>query len=213
MTSPKWTAVKGSLFLLIAFAFSACKDCSKKTSCPAYENGLNEAWFPYADNTVLNFQTGTGGQKTVTLSLVNTSRPYEYSRGLNSPPQQCGASKAFQSRETGSVGNILFAVDLFQTRENDVLTGHSADIAIEGDNIRVSDIGNEVAHITLRTSATAQAVHPSLTLGNRTFTNVQSGKRDTVTDKTTGIVEAYLVKGQGLVAFTRYPEGKLWVLQ
>jgi hypothetical protein len=48
-------------------------------------------------------------------------------------------------------------------------------------------------------------IFPSMQIGNKTYSNVQKATSDTITTKAPGIYQLYIGKGNGVLAYQKYP--------
>ena len=82
---------------------SSCGICSKKVSCPAFEDDLLEAWFPLENLKSLSFKSTANQLQTFTFD-VTTSKPYNvYQQGGGCSAYKQAISK--KNRSFGAIGN------------------------------------------------------------------------------------------------------------
>ncbi|TCZ74814.1 hypothetical protein [Flaviaesturariibacter aridisoli] len=200
------------LLLPVVSVLADCKskECSKKISCPAYEPGVLEAWFPYNANDRLQFRNASGQVRTVTLRTEQTTGPYESRNGTD-----CQAVRALVSLETGARGLPLAVFSLEQLRSGtDGFRDQSVSIrmdSIHGSIYGVQDAG--FAGAELGGPFTPPQTVASLTLNGQTFTNVRAFQRDTGNYHFPGFQRLFVARNKGVVAFSFYPDDSLWVLQ
>jgi hypothetical protein len=205
----KRTAQQLLLLIILASSIYGCKDCSKKSSCPAYEPGLLETWFPYQDNDHLQFRNASGGARVFSLRSIEQTGPYE-TRGT-----ECSARKTLGSLETDSLGQRIFQVMLTQTRGGtDAIHEQEASLFIGLGTATLPDVRDTgITSILIQGQHRPAAYYSTITLGGQNFSNVRAAVRDTALNKSRGLSRVYFTRQQGLVAFAEFPGDTLWVLQ
>lgn len=187
------------------FAFTFC---TKKLSCPGFDNTELTSWFPYNNNERLVFQSNSGEQDTSLLINTGTSTPYETSGGFTSP-LRCHASKEFESVEKGSGGRTKFSLSLVDSDDFSGAYLWVKDSYIDFRNI--TDTGFQQVFINSKWSPIQSLA--SVTLVNRSFTDVKVATRDTSNESKPGIFKVFYSKSKGIVGYTEYPSLKQWAKQ
>lgn len=196
------------LSLLITIGFISCGLCSKKVDCPGYKDELLDSWFPYSDGQQLRFRSNTNDEVTYTLENTETTVPYEASSGAYGAGPRCEAQKVFASVEKDSLGSnkaAIFLQSIEGQRQNSFSFGRNHfSISFVGENSAIVNTGSR--NMTL-------VEQPSVTLGNRVFTNLLEATGDTNQTKNAGVYKVYFAKGEGIIAFSEYPSLQTWVKQ
>lgn len=194
--------------LCLLFFLSSCGNCSKKIDCPGFNDSLLTALFPYTNNQQLVFKSINSIEQAVyTLMNTTTTQPYQAIGGPGRLPY-CDAKKIFVSDEKDSTRQSAFTVTLF---DDDF---KRAVIFIHGNDIEFQNFSDtDFKTVTINGPEASVQLATSLTLGNRTFTNLVLATRDTTPGKVTGIYKIYYTKTEGLVGYAEYPSLKTWVKQ
>ncbi len=200
------------LLALIPVLHWSCNDaCSKKIDCPAFTDTELPEWLPYTDNEQLIFRNQQNEQKVFNLKNTYNTAPYQET-GFSSP-LFCIAEKWFQSLETDGSGRSLFAAEL-QVRSTNNSQEKFASLNILSNSIQLAEpTPGGFGSVRIGQQITTRQDHPSLLIGNRSFTNIISAMRDTSQENRPGIFKIYYGKSQGIVAFMEYPSLNTWVKQ
>ena len=200
------------LFLLTFFFtlfLSSCGNCSRKIDCPGYKDDTLDSWFPYRNNQQLIFG-GSGGQRdTFTLRNTETTAPYQATGGILGPPLHCDARKVFQSAEVDTSKRRAFNLTLQTSTDY-----RAADFSMHGETFTLYNTkGEDLWRASSHRSTMAVSLQPTLTVNNRTFTNVVEATGDTLNIKEQGVYKIYFSMGDGLVGYSHYPSLQTWVKQ
>ncbi len=199
-------------FALLPFFYWSCNEaCSKKIDCPAFTDTELMEWLPYSDNEQLVFLNQQNDQEVFNLKNTYNSIPYQET-GFSSP-LYCISEKWFQSLETDNSGRSLFAAEL-QVRSTNNSQEKFASVNIFSNTIQLaSPMPQGFGSVMIGQQPTIRQDHPSILIGNRSFTNIISAMRDTSLENRPGIFKIYYGKNQGIVAFMDYPSLLTWVKQ
>jgi hypothetical protein len=193
------------LFSVAAVIFTSCNsDCSKKVECPGFNDSTLSQWFPYQDNNTLIFSS-VNSSDSFYLKNIETTAPYETQRGgFGNGTGDCYASKKFQS--TGQ-GMVNMSIELSSRLASYSTTPErSVYFHILNNDIQALDLKeNGFTTISINGHPCSIEFSPSVKIGNKTYSNVQKATRDTITTKAAGIYQLYIGKGNGVLAYQKYP--------
>lgn len=200
------------LFFTSALLGAGCdsKNCSKKTSCPAYEPGLLESWFPLPANGQLVYRNAAGATRTFHLGSPVESTPYEI-RGV----QNCFANRSIYTTDLNTYGVPVAQFAYDQSRSgNEGISEQAFDLRIDNSLATVSgirDTGFRDAQVSGQVYSPTR--YASLSFEGQSFSDVRGVLRDTSVNKATGFQRLYFSRTRGLIAYSFYPSDSLWVLQ
>ncbi|HEX2534601.1 MAG TPA: hypothetical protein VHK69_12740 [Chitinophagaceae bacterium] len=200
------------LFFTVSALLLSCDICSRKVDCPAFTANRLTEWFPYSLTTPLTYASDAGVQH-YTLRSVHLTGKHTKTGAFLGPEPTCEAYKYYVSEETTGNRQPRLAAELRIERETPETEWFEAEFRIGSTPVYLfglTDTGFQSAffheHI-----ARLQTL-PEVTLGNRTFRQVQRATADTVSG-TPALSEVYVARGEGIVAYREHPSRTLWVKQ
>lgn len=195
------------LLSLLLFLY-ACGECSRRIDCPGFSDDTLTRLFPYSDNQRLVFRSDTGSTLTFTVKNTRTSEPYQ-ARGGFSGPLNCSEEKVFESAEQDTtLRQPLFSVYLQSGNYQ------SVDVRINRNSFYFNDFSDTAFKIvSVGGFRVVPIFQSSVSVGNRTFTNVTVAQRDTTGEKRTGAYRLFYTRAEGIVGYTDYPSNINWVKQ
>lgn len=196
----------------LVIAIASCGICSKKVSCPAFEDEVLEDWFPLEKAKSLSFRSAANQLQTFTFDIT-TSEPYrvieEYAGG-------CSAYKQAISKQNDLPGRPAISFQLTTSRRRDESDNErTVSILLFGLSCFGTDLGSEGLRKVVRDNKGEMGMlqyYPSVQLAGKTFTNVQSIYFDTTgTAPKSAVYKLYISRQNGLIAYETYQPGMLWV--
>jgi hypothetical protein len=196
---------------------SCTSNCSKKVTCPGYNDTLLNTWFPYTNNEVLIFKSTTNLYDTFHLSLRDSTAPYEYN-STNSNNGSCNADKEFASNETDSnnfpaldIRMITLSTSNSETSDADLFFYHNE---FEGQNLTENGFlyFNSLGMYTYLSqilfnyslNGTTYAIAQSVT------TNISD---TTLAKNFMGVYKVTFAKNAGIISFVTIPDSVVWIKQ
>ena len=197
--------------VIVFIPFSSCDICSKKVSCPAFNDTLLVQWFPYQLNDRLKFNSTAGQSQLFLLNSVSSSGPHPSTtdRGI------CHAEKDISSAERDSLGQSYFDLRLLQ--QDQYGTHRAVSFRLLGVNFQGTELGETgfanaftYAYNDPNINATLQ-YYNSIQLNGKTFNKVQSIMLDTTVAKKPFVYKLYISRQAGLIAYETSGPSLLWL--
>ncbi|MBC7867246.1 MAG: hypothetical protein H7X88_06915 [Gloeobacteraceae cyanobacterium ES-bin-316] len=208
-------------FVLVIFAGSlfiySCKDCSKKVPCPAYEDAILDAWFPYSDQQQLVFKSNSNSFDTFNLNLTELTDAYEYTTGVYGGGNGgCNATKSFSATKKDSLNYPAFRIslnkgtDLYSTApvRNTGFSFYKK--FFSGQNLGEGGFSN---FSVLTEYNIIPQTFTNYSLNGILYPIVQSASTDTSLDNSAGVYKIIYAKNYGIIAYESNPGAVLWIKQ
>lgn len=194
------------LFIGVEALFSFC---SKKKSCPAFQDPDFDYWFPYRQGEVVYFQSTGNDKDTLRIETVHRSEAYETGGGWYGGSCNSGAS-IYSQHTVGQPPALQVQWSLFEGNPVSRTEVVLREFRLYGATLERQGITIENAPYNGIYTGTYL---PTTTLDGRTFSRVLEIQRDTTASKEMGIYKIWLASGQGVVAYQHYPTNERWVKQ
>lgn len=195
--------------IIFALTFWSCNICTKKVSCPEFNDETLESWFPYDAGLKLRFLSNSQLQM-FTFDDVTTSGPY-MSEGRGCTSNRRGSSKEV---DAGGVPMFIFDLQRFDPAFNGG-SSRAVNLRLLGLQFKGTDPDEEGFQQVFNESHGGMGMlkyHPSIQLGGKTFYNVQSIYFDTISNLPKApVFKVYISRQNGLVAYETYRPVLLWV--
>ncbi len=197
------------LFGFLLFFTAGCEICTcKKIMCPGFSDPLFEQWAPYTTDQLLVFKTTSGVTDTIRISGVQKSEAYE---GRTGGGYGCGKG-CFTSINIYGVGTDTFYLKNFRMSASGKSKPGKKEVYVSLMNtsfnaMAVTDTGFSVYNYDA--NPVSSRFQATITIGTKTFNNVQTIAYDTFYVKKTGVYKFYFAKNIGLVGLETYPDTKL----
>ena len=180
-----------ALFILLEGLYSFCTVRKPDpVACPAFNDPNYDLWFPYQLNQKLRFTSNLGKKDSLTIGHASKSDAFT---GNGS----CNAFAQFWSVENNTTGNAL-NINYYYDQNGNSLNVTLIDFTTFGS---LNANGFTPSSHTGSTSSQLSTI----TLNNKTFSNIIQVQRDTVNYKQNGVYKFWMARNIGFVGFERYP--------
>lgn len=208
--------LKISLLLFTAFVYHSCQICTCKTiTCAAFSDAQFDQWVPYTSDQLLIYKNPSGTADTIKIAAVQRSESYE---GRTGGGYGCGRGCNADVWVSGTnvQGNNFQKLTINASKTDPTGSGQGKlsniyiSMGVTGFGTpSLSDTGF-VKSESLQ-SPIITRFNSSLTIGTKTFSNVQLIQLDTLINKQAGAYKFYFARNVGLVAWENYPDKTLWI--
>ncbi len=204
------------LAFLMPLLFTNCKQsCSKTVSCPAYNDSVLDAWFPYDTKYVSIFKSDTGFFDTIVVKLNGSSGSYQSSSGFGRPFSGCDAFKSFVSLQQDSLPVASFSI-ILDVRQDPYSSSTTRSVSITLH--QQSFYGNGLSDLGFNTflfgGVTGVAQNfTNYILNGRTYPIAQSFSTDSLPAGKNVIYKMTFAKNNGIIAYETRPGNVTWVKQ
>lgn len=200
-----------ALLVLSGLLYLSCNVCSKKVSCPGFDDKMLTDWFPYDASTKLTFTSGSQLQ-VFTLSSVQTSQPYSV---MQNKSDGCLATRDIISAEQ----NIqpLLTINL-QHYEPFFQNGVQQDVslALLGLRMKGTNLDNDGFSQVQNLSQGGYGMLKNITgmtVNGKQYGLVQKISFDTGGAKKPPVYTIYISRLYGIIAYQTLSPDLLWELK
>ena len=201
--------------LVVILLQSSCKDtCSKKVTCPGYNDLLLDSWFPYHNNQVLIFKSNTNLSDTFVLHLSDSTVAYTYNSTTAS--NGCSQSKTLNTIKQDSAYRQAFKISLSSQNENTSSSGKNAYINFYDKGFNGMELGDNGFSSYSFNGGPANNIPQNLfnySLNGRVYPFAQSFTGDAAFMQKPGVYKITFAKKYGIIAYETNPGNITWLLQ
>lgn len=188
---------------------AACGVCSKKITCPQFNDEVLISWFPYQDEEQSKFMTSTGGTQLFTIDTIANSNPYQ----MYGDERKCASSRDAESKEKDAKGKPVFSFRLLKSGYYETSPQRSANMRLFDFPVSIDGIKNDGFASAGSAANTQVQTLNSVNLDGKKFYNIQVIQIDTAGPVKPAVHRIYIAKNQGLVGYETYSPALLWVKQ
>lgn len=192
------------LFVGIEGLYSFCSpkaEIENTRTCPAYSNTIFNTWFPYQVNENIIFASASA-KDTITIGTITRS---DQTQTFTSIP--CTIFSSILSNQfAGNINKLLVTYNKVENEARNTFT-------ISFYNFNLNNAWLKDSEITSFDQAYQTQYYSNIAIGGKSFNEVAEIKRDTITNKQSGVYKIYISKNNGLVGYERYPTLELFIKQ